>query len=146
MYLIQQILRFGLVLGVAVGWSVGSAWYWPAAFVYGVVLVFVFAPLHETIHRTAFRTPWINEARGRDHYPNAWSMAMAGAGIRGGVVHGATDSRGYEVSEGKVDNRNLFATIFRALGIDPHEEYNLPGLPTFHRVEDGAEPIREILV
>ncbi|KAA5539194.1 DUF1501 domain-containing protein [Roseiconus nitratireducens] len=91
------------------------------------------------------RTPWLNDARGRDHYPTAWSLAMAGAGIRGGVVHGATDALGVEVIEGKVDNRNLFATIFQTLGIDPHEEYELPGLPTFHRVEDAAEPIREVL-
>ena len=91
------------------------------------------------------RTPWINEARGRDHFPKAWSLAMAGAGIKGGVVHGATDSLGANVTEGKVDNRNLFATIFRALGIDPHEEYELPGLPTFYRVEEDAEPILGVL-
>ena len=92
------------------------------------------------------RTPWLNEARGRDHYPKAWSLAMAGGGIRGGVVHGATDPLGFEVVDGKVDNRNLFATIFKALGVDPHQEYELPGLPTFHRVEDDAQPIQEILV
>lgn len=91
------------------------------------------------------RTPTLNEARGRDHYPNAWSMAMAGAGIKGGVVHGATDAEGWSVTDGKVDNRNLFATIFSALGIEPHEEYTLPGLPTFQRVEDDATPIREVL-
>lgn len=92
------------------------------------------------------RTPWLNEARGRDHYPNAWSMAMAGAGIRGGVVHGATDEIGAEVVEGHTDNRQLFATIFRALGIDANEEYELPGLPTFRRVEGDAQPIEEILL
>lgn len=92
------------------------------------------------------RTPWLNEARGRDHYPNAWSMAMAGGGIKGGVVFGATDEGGYEVTQGEVDNRRLFATIFSALGIEPHEEYELPGLPTFHRVEDEAKPITEILL
>ena len=92
------------------------------------------------------RTPWLNEARGRDHYPNAWSMAMAGGGIAGGVVHGATDDLGFEVIDGKVDNRNLFATIFKALGVDPYQEYDLPGLPTFRRVEEKAEPILEILV
>jgi uncharacterized protein (DUF1501 family) len=91
------------------------------------------------------RTPWLNEARGRDHYPKAWSMAMAGGGIRGGVIHGATDPGGYEVVENPVDNRRLFATIFKALGIDPHEEYELPGLPTFYRVEGDAEPIGEVL-
>ena len=92
------------------------------------------------------RTPWLNDARGRDHYPQAWSMAMAGAGIRGGVVHGATDQDGYEVAENPVDQRNLFATIFEALGIDPYAEYDLPGLPTFFRVEAKAEPVREILL
>lgn len=92
------------------------------------------------------RTPWLNDARGRDHFPNAWSMAMAGAGIKGGVVYGATDELGFEVAENAVDNRRLFATIFKALGVDPHEEYDLPGLPTFRRVEDDAEPIAELLV
>ena len=70
---------------------------------------------------------------------------MAGAGTKGGVVYGATDAHGYEVTEGQVDNRNLFATIFSALGIDPHEEYELPGLPTFQRVEDDAAPIAALL-
>ena len=91
------------------------------------------------------RTPWLNAARGRDHYPKAWSMIMAGGGIKGGVVHGATDELGIAVKDGKVNNRNLFATFFSVLGIDPHEQYNLPGLPTFHRVEDNAAPIVEVL-
>ncbi|WP_417747691.1 DUF1501 domain-containing protein [Rosistilla oblonga] len=92
------------------------------------------------------RSPWLNAARGRDHYPKAWSMALAGGGIRGGVVHGATDPLGHEVAEDAVDNRQLFATIFAALGIDPHEEYDLPDLPTFSRVEDGVAPIEQLLV
>lgn len=92
------------------------------------------------------RTPWLNEARGRDHYSKVWSLAMAGAGIRGGVVYGATDDLGFEVTENRVDNRRLFATIFSALGIDPHEEYDLPGLPTFFRVEEDAQAIQEILL
>jgi hypothetical protein len=91
------------------------------------------------------RTPWLNEARGRDHYSKAWSLAMAGAGIKGGVVLGATDEFGFEVTESQVDNRRLFATIFSALGIDPHEEYDLPGLPTFRRVEEETVPIKEVL-
>ena len=70
---------------------------------------------------------------------------MAGCGIQPGVVYGATDENGVEVSENPVDQRNLFATIFSALGIDPHVEYDLPGLPTFHRVEGDAEPIAELL-
>jgi hypothetical protein len=92
------------------------------------------------------RTPWLNDARGRDHYPKAWSLAMAGGGIQGGVVFGATDEVGREVVDGRVDNRQLFATIFAALGIDPHEEYELPGLPTFKRVEQDAQPICDVLI
>lgn len=91
------------------------------------------------------RTPWLNEARGRDHYPNAWSLAMAGGGIRGGVVHGATDALGVDVTDDPVDNRQLFATIFSALGIDPHQSYDLPDLPTFHRVEEEVAPISTLL-
>ena len=37
------------------------------------------------------------------------------------------------------------STIFTALGLDPYAEYDLPGFPTFHRVEDKAEPIKEVL-
>ena len=91
------------------------------------------------------RTPWLNQARGRDHYPQAWSLAMAGCGIKPGTVYGATDQDGVAVDENPVDQRRLFATIFQALGIDPHATYQLPGLPTFHRVEENAEPIAELL-
>ncbi len=91
------------------------------------------------------RTPWINAGRGRDHYPNAWSLAMAGCGIKRGVVTGATDVDGIEVTENPYNEKNLFATIFKALELDPYQEYDLPGLPSFHRVEEEAEPIHEIL-
>ncbi len=92
------------------------------------------------------RTPWLNDARGRDHYPTAWSMALAGCGIKKGVVYGATDDEGIKVKDNPIDQARLFATIFAALGIDPNVEYDLPGLPTFHRVEEQAEPIHEILL
>lgn len=92
------------------------------------------------------RTPWLNEARGRDHYPQAWSLAMAGCGIRGGTIYGSTDRDGVQVAENPVDHRRLFATIFATLGLDPHATYDLPGLPTFHRVEGDAEPLRELMV
>lgn len=91
------------------------------------------------------RSPWLNNARGRDHYPNAWSMMMTGCGLKRGVVTGATDADGVDVIEKPYNEQNLFATIFTALGIDPYAEYDLPGMPTFHRVENHAEPIRDIL-
>lgn len=92
------------------------------------------------------RTPWLNEARGRDHYSKAWSLAMAGAGIRPGVVVGQTDPLGFEVTDNPIDNRRLFATIFKSLGINPNEQYDLPDLPTFHRVEGNVQPIDELLI
>ena len=91
------------------------------------------------------RSPWLNNARGRDHYPNAWSMMMTGCGLKRGVVTGATDADGVDVIEKPYNEQNLFATIFTALGIDPYAEYDLPGMPTFHRVENKMEPIRDIL-
>lgn len=71
---------------------------------------------------------------------------MAGAGIRPGVLIGQTDPMGFEVTQDAIDNRRLFATIFKALGIDPKEQYDLPDLPTFHRVEGNVQPIEELLV
>lgn len=91
------------------------------------------------------RSPWLNASRGRDHFPLAWSLAMAGAGIKGGTVVGATDKDGMDVSEKPFNEKNLFATIYSALKIDPYAEYDLPNLPTFHRVEEKAPAIREIL-
>ena len=91
------------------------------------------------------RSPWMNTSHGREHFPDAWSLAMAGAGLKRGVVVGATDADGYGVVEKPFNEKNLFATIFKALGIDPHGEYGLPNLPTFHRVEDDAPAISEIL-
>lgn len=91
------------------------------------------------------RTPWINAARGRDHYPDAWSMMMTGCGLKRGVVTGTTDENGVHVTSTPFSEQNLFATIFTALGLDPHAEYGMDGMPTFHYVEDHAEPIRDLL-
>jgi hypothetical protein len=87
----------------------------------------------------------MNQARGRDHYPNAWSLALAGCGIRRGVVVGETDADGVDVVGTAFNERNLFATIFTALGIDPYAAYDIGDLPSFHRVEEHAEPIRGVL-
>ncbi len=91
------------------------------------------------------RTPFLNNSHGRDHFPNAWSLAMAGCGIKPGVVLGATDVDGFAPIDKPQNEKNLFATIFTALGIDPYAEYDLPNLPTFYRVEDKAPPMRELL-
>jgi uncharacterized protein (DUF1501 family) len=75
------------------------------------------------------RTPKINPAGGRDHWPHGFSVLLAGGGIRGGVVLGETDPEGgelkhpdeYEMEKGKgIQVANLHATVLHALGI-PHE-------------------------
>jgi len=91
------------------------------------------------------RTPWINVARGRDHYPNAWSLMLTGCGLKRGLIVGGTDIDGVDPDGRSFNEQNLFATIFTAIGIDPYAEYELANMPTFHRVEDRAEPIREVL-
>lgn len=65
------------------------------------------------------RTPRINKDAGRDHWPNAYSMALAGGGFRGGIVHGLSDHHGAEVLESPVAPGDVLATLWRQLGIDP---------------------------
>ncbi|MCS1411787.1 MAG: hypothetical protein M2R45_04989 [Verrucomicrobia subdivision 3 bacterium] len=67
------------------------------------------------------RTPKINQNTGRDHYPKAFSCLMAGGGIKGGYVHGATDEMGAEVTEDEVSIPDFNATIAHALGL-PQDE------------------------
>lgn len=68
------------------------------------------------------RSPRINGAAGRDHWGHVYSVALAGGGIRGGVVHGASDNLGAYPHEGKVQPEDLTATIFHCLGFDPATE------------------------
>jgi len=49
------------------------------------------------------------------------------------------------VTDNPFNEENLFATIFSALSIDPHAEFNIPGFPAFHHVENKADPIKQIL-
>jgi hypothetical protein len=90
------------------------------------------------------RTPAINASLGRDHFASAWSMSMTGCGIKGGAVHGKTDEKGLKVTDGEVTAAPLFATIYTALGIDPHKNYYVGPRP-IPLVDAGAEPIRAVL-
>ncbi len=65
------------------------------------------------------RTPRVNGHLGRDHWPEAWSVAMAGRGIKAGAVVGKTNARGTEVASEPYDAGHLFHTWWHALGIDP---------------------------
>jgi hypothetical protein len=68
------------------------------------------------------RMPQINVTAGRDHYPQAFNVALAGSGVKGGRVVGATDRQGVEVVERPVTVPDLFCTFCRALGLDPRSE------------------------
>lgn len=90
------------------------------------------------------RTPQINNRAGRDHYVRCWSTALAGAGIRGGQVYGASDQDGYDVKDNPVSEGDFFATIYRALSIDPALE-NYAGLRPVPLAQFGSQPIAPLL-
>jgi len=69
------------------------------------------------------RTPKINDKGGRDHYPRAMFMLMAGGAIRGGRVIGASDEKGSEPAGTKYSPDDVAASFFHNLGIDPTREY-----------------------
>lgn len=90
------------------------------------------------------RTPTINRNLGRDHWSRAWSVALAGCGVRGGVVHGRTNANGTAVADGQVNAGHLFHTYFRALGLDPRRNHYADGRP-IPMADPAAAPIREVL-
>jgi uncharacterized protein (DUF1501 family) len=91
------------------------------------------------------RTPGINADDGRDHHPAAWSAVLAGAGIRGGMVHGETDAQGAKVVKDPVTVPDLLATIATPLGLDPADMAQSPaGRPIM--LTDGGKPVRALLV
>jgi hypothetical protein len=90
------------------------------------------------------RTPRINARAGRDHYPRAFNIVLAGGGIRGGQIVGATDAGGVEVTLRPVTVPDLFRTVYTTLGIDAdHENMSRIGRPI--KLVDGGEAIRELL-
>jgi uncharacterized protein (DUF1501 family) len=64
------------------------------------------------------RTPYAEGAKGRDHHSIGFSMWLAGGGIKGGMVHGATDEFGYQAIENRVHVHDLHATILHLMGLD----------------------------
>jgi uncharacterized protein (DUF1501 family) len=68
------------------------------------------------------RTPHINGGAGRDHYPNVYSVALAGGGIQGGQVYGTSDGKGAYPKTQPCGPPDIHATIFQLLGISPRAE------------------------
>lgn len=90
------------------------------------------------------RTPRLNPAGGRDHWPRAQSVLLAGAGVRQGVVVGRTDDRGEEPVERPVSPADVFATLTHLLAI-PTEPLRTPDGRPIRVVAHGAAPIAEVL-
>ncbi|HZZ80837.1 MAG TPA: DUF1501 domain-containing protein [Gemmataceae bacterium] len=72
------------------------------------------------------RTPRINQNNGRDHWSRCWSVVVGGGAIRGGQAYGATDADGMDVARDRVNIGNVFASIYRGLGIDPDNQVRDP--------------------
>ena len=90
------------------------------------------------------RTPRINDGGGRDHWARAFSCMMAGGGIKGGSIIGASDPDGMEVAERPVKVADLHATLCHALGIDLNKELTTPQGRPIRLVRKEANPINEL--
>mgnify|MGYP003321707916 CR=1 FL=1 len=89
------------------------------------------------------RTPRINELAGRDHWPNAFSIVMAGGGVQGGQVIGKTDKQAAEVADRPITPEDMVATILYGLGIDHKKTLHTPlGRPV--PIADGGKVVTEL--
>jgi uncharacterized protein (DUF1501 family) len=89
------------------------------------------------------RTPRINPRTGRDHFPRAFNVALAGAGIKGGQVIGGTSDNGTDVKNRPVTVADLFCTFCQALKINPRKE-NMSTLGRPIKIVDGGKPVTEL--
>jgi hypothetical protein len=89
------------------------------------------------------RTPRINANAGRDHWARCWSVVVGGGGIKGGIAYGDTDADGTSVKNNQVGVGDLFATVYKGMGLDPTLQIrdNL-GRPM--KIADGS-PIKELM-
>jgi hypothetical protein len=90
------------------------------------------------------RTPQINKDAGRDHWPGVATVLMAGGGLRGGQVLGASDAHCAYPSERPVLPEEIAATIFAKFGIRPEGEILSPDGRPFRILPDGAQPLAEL--
>ena len=89
------------------------------------------------------RTPRINPRIGRDHYPRVFNAAIAGGGIKGGQVIGASTKDGMAVERDPVSVADLFSTVCKSLQVDPRKENMSPiGRPL--KIVDGGEPVEKL--
>lgn len=90
------------------------------------------------------RTPKVNASAGRDHWPYAMCVCMGGGGVKTGIVVGETNERAEHPKERPIRVEDVAATIYHALGIDYHKEYESPQNRPLKINYDG-EPVKELL-
>lgn len=90
------------------------------------------------------RTPKINPAGGRDHWPQCWSIVIGGGGLRGGQVIGASDEIGGYPTDRPTPPADVAATLYKALGVKLEHELPAPGNRPLPVVEYSARPIEEL--
>ena len=90
------------------------------------------------------RTPVVNSRVGRDHWPDCWSLALAGCGIKRGAIIGETTQDGSFVNGDGYDIGHLFHTIFTLLGINSKGHYRFRGQKLAIANAD-CEPIKEVM-
>ena len=89
------------------------------------------------------RTPKINKDGGRDHWPHAMSVLVAGAGVPPGQIIGATDVKGYYASENIYSPEDFACSLYTKMGIDPHKILHTnTGRPL--PIVNGGAPIKEL--
>jgi hypothetical protein len=90
------------------------------------------------------RTPRINQNAGRDHWSRCWSVVVGGGAMKGGQAYGSTDAQGMAVADNPVKVGDMFATVYRALGIDPTTQVrDAIGRP-FGIASDGGRPVEAL--
>ncbi|SMP54436.1 Uncharacterized conserved protein, DUF1501 family [Neorhodopirellula lusitana] len=91
------------------------------------------------------RTPKINADAGRDHWPKVFSVMLAGGGVKGGIIHGASDATATEPDSDPVSPADLATTMYHLLGIVADKELMAPGARPIEIV-DGGKLVNNILV
>jgi len=89
------------------------------------------------------RTPRVNPRTGRDHYPRAFNIALAGGGVKGGQVIGSTSSNGTRVTDNPVSVPDLFCSICHAMKINPRIE-NISPLGRPMKIVDGGKVVKSL--
>lgn len=91
------------------------------------------------------RTPKINTQGGRDHWPRAYSVLLAGGGTQRGLTYGSSDAMGENALDLPLTPADLIATLYHLLGLDPYQRVNTPDGQQLVRVAESARIVRTLI-